>query len=215
MIYIVGNLYVITNTINGSKYIGKTYNTLAERFANHITSCSEEETRYRPLYKAMREYGTRNFTIELLGIFKQGVLEQKEIEYIAKYKDKYSLYNITDGGEGSLIVPPHLEPQIIRLYCIDKLPICKIAEQLHLTKYCVNKVLRNNYIFTNNVERLRYLASQEVGVQMINPNDDSVIREFSSIARAGRYVGTNDASNITKVCKGKREKAYGYKWVYK
>ncbi len=51
-------------------------------------------------------------------------------------------------------------------------------------------------------------------VQMIDPNTNTVIREFISISEAGRKMKINH-SNIAMVCQGIRSKAGGYKWRYK
>lgn len=41
------------------------------------------------------------------------------------------------------------------------------------------------------------------------------IRSFNSISEANRFLGKPaNSSNITQVCKGKRQYAYGYKWEY-
>ena len=49
---------------------------------------------------------------------------------------------------------------------------------------------------------------------MLDKVTEKIIKKFNSIVSAGKYVGTDDASHISKVCRGKRNIAYGYKWKY-
>lgn len=212
---IYGNLYEITNSITGHKYIGKTYNTLQVRFARHIENSNDEEQRHRHLYRAFRKYGINNFNIKLIGIFKSGILEQKEVEYIAKLKDNgVFLYNETAGGDGSLMVSEEQEKDIIRMYVIEKHTISEIAKKTLLSEKTVTKVLGNNYIFPDNLSRFREHTGAFIPVYMINAETNEIIKEFNSIKYAGKYLNINDPSHISKVCRGKRNTAYGYKWEY-
>lgn len=95
---LTGNLYIIRNDVNEKVYVGKTYQSIEKRFKEHKRAAREGKP-YK-LYNAMRKYGIDKFHIELLGIFEKGVLEEKEIEYIAKYDSYYNGYNSTLGGDG-------------------------------------------------------------------------------------------------------------------
>lgn len=101
-----GNLYIITNNINCKIYIGKTYNDINYRFKEHINNAYKidyDTLDYRyntKLYNAIRKYGPENFKIELIDKFEEDILEQKEIEYIAKYNSYHNGYNSTLGGDG-------------------------------------------------------------------------------------------------------------------
>lgn len=50
-------------------------------------------------------------------------------------------------------------------------------------------------------------------IEMIDAVTNEVIKQFESIASAGRETGINPA-NITSVCNGQRNKAGGYKWRF-
>jgi hypothetical protein len=56
-------------------------------------------------------------------------------------------------------------------------------------------------------------ASKVKSVKMIDPNTREILATFESISDAGRQMSINN-SNITMVCKGIRNKAGGYFWVY-
>ena len=67
------------------KYVGKTYRSIKDRFQEHIAESNRERSFSRDLYVAMRAYGIENFEIVSLGVYEQGELEKKEIEYIELY----------------------------------------------------------------------------------------------------------------------------------
>ena len=75
----MGYIYCITNLINNKRYIGKTTNSIEERFKEHCSDFQKERCSKRPLYDAMNKYGIENFKIE-------------EIEYIeddSKLSERY------------------------------------------------------------------------------------------------------------------------------
>lgn len=59
-------IYKITNSINDKVYIGKTYQDIQIRFKQHIYDSCRRKYEQRPLYSAMRKYGTDKFKIELI-----------------------------------------------------------------------------------------------------------------------------------------------------
>lgn len=46
-------------------------------------------------------------------------------------------------------------------------------------------------------------------------DDGNILREYPTVSEAARSFGSNIASNISYCCKGKRNKAFGYRWKYK
>jgi group I intron endonuclease len=95
-------IYQITNTVNGKIYIGKTINTIENRFKQHI-SRSHRQTATQSkthLHNAMRKYGKEAFTITELesGFNSEDDLNESEIRYISELSPQY---NMTEGGEGT------------------------------------------------------------------------------------------------------------------
>jgi group I intron endonuclease len=89
-------VYLITNTINGKRYVGQTRQTLAKRWIAH---CSKNRCRY--LYNAIQKYGRQSFSIEsIVEVPTLELANEFEIEYIERYKTQYpNGYNICSGGE--------------------------------------------------------------------------------------------------------------------
>lgn len=98
-------IYKITNKINNKIYIGKAKN-ISIRYREHQRIAKSNKRCY-PIHHALLKYGFDNFTIE--EIFQSEDEHQaylKEIEFISIYRtDGYALYNIANGGEGSLSGP--------------------------------------------------------------------------------------------------------------
>lgn len=59
-------IYKITNDINQKIYIGKTERSIEERFKEHCREYRKERCEKRPLYAAMKKYGTEHFQVELV-----------------------------------------------------------------------------------------------------------------------------------------------------
>lgn len=92
-------LYIITNTVNGKKYVGQTRASLHKRFINHCARKDERSQSY--ISNAIQKYGKENFIIEpLLEIDSQDVLNELESEFIAQFCTlSPNGYNLTTGGE--------------------------------------------------------------------------------------------------------------------
>jgi group I intron endonuclease len=55
-------IYLITNRLNGKRYVGQTSGSVRRRFIDHAAANKP----YMPINAAMRKYGRENFTIETL-----------------------------------------------------------------------------------------------------------------------------------------------------
>lgn len=99
---VMGCVYKAVNKINGKIYIGKTIFSLDKRKKEHIFDSGRANGRYQQYFhRAIAKYGEDNFVWEV--IFEsddEDELLLKEQEYISIYKTGYSLYNLTEGGEG-------------------------------------------------------------------------------------------------------------------
>jgi group I intron endonuclease len=90
-------VYQIVNVVNNDFYIGKTTQTLFERYKQHRYKHKRGRTH---LYKAMRKYGIENFIIIPIIELKESsveLLNEMEIKCISELNPKY---NMTAGGDG-------------------------------------------------------------------------------------------------------------------
>jgi len=100
-------VYLITNTVNGKKYVGKTVNSVEQRWRQHV-NLAKNSGEYL-LCKALRKYGPENFTVEPIARFdSEETLSVAENLFIAELDTRLpNGYNMTDGGEGvsGLVMP--------------------------------------------------------------------------------------------------------------
>jgi group I intron endonuclease len=93
-----GIVYLVTNTINGKQYIGKTTSSLLRRKSHH-------GYRGYALYNAIKKYGREAFVWETLCICSIEELDEKEKFFIKLYNTCISTggvgYNIQLGGNGA------------------------------------------------------------------------------------------------------------------
>jgi len=96
MIY--GYIYLITNTINNKKYVGKTTITINKRFNNH---CSSKKP---VISKAIRKYGRENFIVQEIAVaYSKKELKFLEELYISWFEvlvpNGYNIMKISGGFE--------------------------------------------------------------------------------------------------------------------
>ena len=95
--------YLLTNTVNNKSYVGIT-NNIKRRWSDHKYSITDKSTQDKPLYRAIRKYGSDSFDIIVLSSSKSRKdISMNEIKYIKEYNtfiypDRKG-YNLTKGGE--------------------------------------------------------------------------------------------------------------------
>lgn len=93
----MGCIYLITNNVNGKKYIGQTIYTACERFKEHSSSKDEY-----PIHCAIRKYGLESFELAVLeDSLEVHKLDEREIYHISNLNTLAPKgYNLTLGGGG-------------------------------------------------------------------------------------------------------------------
>ena len=138
----MGYIYKITNLINQKIYIGKTTDTIANRFSKHkyeAINCLEQIS---PLHSAMRKYGTNNFIIEEIEECNGDSLSEREkywINFYNSYEDKDIGYNATTGGEGN---PKYDRKQILSLWN-EGYNQTEIANIIGCERHTISKYLKD------------------------------------------------------------------------
>lgn len=100
------HLYIITNKVNGKKYVGITTRGYKARWDAHLKDCFRDSHRCYGtiLYNAMRKYGTESFEMTFINEYKSWEELCDEEKILIKnlnthFKDGYG-YNMTYGGDG-------------------------------------------------------------------------------------------------------------------
>lgn len=95
-------VYVVTCSRNGKRYVGITSWTMRRRFMQHISAADDERFAHRPLHRAIKLYGRDAFTSEWVA----SCLTAKdacatESLMVEHYNSRSpNGYNLTGGGEG-------------------------------------------------------------------------------------------------------------------
>jgi len=109
---VVGEIYKITNTVNGKYYIGQTRSHRLNhnkyrpfgyigRFNDHVNEAnSNKKNQSKYLNYALLKYGKDSFTCDLIVTCPVNELDAYEKKYISEYDSKYpNGYNLTNGGK--------------------------------------------------------------------------------------------------------------------
>ena len=201
-------IYKITNDVNGKNYIGKTELSIEQRFKQHCQDAFKDRCKDRPLYRAMRKYGLEHFHVS--EVEQTDNPEEREVYWIEQYDSFKTGYNATKGGDGKSYLDYDL---IVDTYRELKTQT-GVAKKLGIDEKTVRKVLKEKQ------EPLSNLKPQ----LPINQYDlqGNYIATYPSARAAGIAIGKIDpaknsngaAASIIEVCRGKRNIAYGYKWVF-
>ena len=198
-------IYVITNNINGKQYVGKTNDTIEERFKRHILDSKRRNNENRPLYNAINKYGIEHFSIEQLEECPYQEVNNKEIYWIGKLDTYKNGYNATLGGDGKAYYD---YDEISKLYQQENISIRQLAFKIGCDEDTVSKAL---YQCNVNIKPRHSFLSKKVA--QLDKNTEEVIKIFSSCEEAERSFDKR-GGHISQVCQGKRKTANGYKWKY-
>lgn len=93
-------IYKITNLQNGKIYIGQAVD-INRRWSEHKShSFSPNHISYNfAIHRAIRKYGIKGFSFEVLEECDESQLNEREIYWIQKFDSKNCGYNMTDGGD--------------------------------------------------------------------------------------------------------------------
>lgn len=201
-------IYKITNCINQKSYIGKTMNTIEERFKEHQRDSHKEKNENRPLYSAFNKYRIENFSIEELEKCSADVASEREKYWIEKYGTFKCGYNATTGGDGKPYIDYDL---VVKTY--NKLQSqIEVARILNIHEDSVHNILKEKQIeILTSSEVNKIKKSKEVGQFDLN---DNLINVFPSINEASRKVKGSLKGGISNVCNGKRKTHNGFKWKF-
>lgn len=208
-----GKIYKIWNDINDKLYIGKTLDSLENRFKQHKSDSKKQRTEKRPLYNAMNKYGIEHFHIELIEECELDQLSSRECYWIEYYNTYHYGYNATKGGDGKQLYDYDL---IVELY-IQGNTCVKICEILG----CDSRVVTNALKIANVDSRTNRIKNDSKGIIAYDLNHNLIAR-FDSQSDAARWLiekgiaKTDSVKHVVgiigRVANGQRKTAYKMLW---
>lgn len=197
-------IYKITNLKDGKSYVGQSIN-ITKRWNQHRNEY-QKEGGCLVLYAAMRKYKIENFSFEILEECSIEQLNEKEIYWISKLNTLVpNGYNVALGGaqRGN---PLYNYEELAKSY-LELGSSKKVAEKFN----CDFKTVLN----ACHAMEIPMSCTKERAVYQIDKDTDEIIACYANMHIAYRE-GLNRPydSSISRVCRGVRNIAYGYKWQY-
>lgn len=216
-------VYVITNKVNGKKYVGVTRVSLQSRLSSHFKKRTKEQCRTKFNY-AVLKYGVSNFDVSVIETdVPMDQIEDRERYYIQLYDSYNHGYNSTQGGNGTVgyIFTDKVREKMRRAYNKEKniteARNRKISEALKgrpksdLQKLRLS-ISKKNYYKTHinhfkgkhhsEASKLKISRSNSIyKVQMLDRYNESVIRTFDTMMDACRWIKQtqNRAAPLTTI----------------
>ena len=191
--------------------------TPQKRFKEHLKEAQKERSEQRPLYNAIRYYGSNVFELEIVEECSSDVVDEREKYWIAYYNSYENGYNATFGGDGKHYIDYDLVLQTYQ----KNLSRRETAQILNINEQTVTKILKE--------KNIDYTTPQEVILNKYGKNvacyslKEELIATFNSLSAAARFVKEKELakgeergimSHIRDVANGKRKTAYKYKWKF-
>ena len=230
-----GYIYCITNLMNGRQYIGQTSMTIAKRYSAHLRCAKSGEPTTSLLYRAMRKYGTDNFSVGLVETVYADArnelkerLNKREIYHIsAKNTYKPNGYNLTRGEDSSAscIVRPVYKVNSCGDVICRYDSITDAEKQNKLPLGSIKFALRRGTHYAGGYHWYdandgQMTVGQNIGKQTTKTvpvycfdMQGGFIERFESIVDASRKTKA-EHTHISSACSGKRKSAGGYLWSY-
>jgi group I intron endonuclease len=191
-------VYLITNLINGKRYVGQTSKSLEHRFKGH---CANESGCWL-LNQAIQKYGANNFSIEpIIEVDTKILANEFEIELIIRYCSKApNGYNLTDGGDGCF--NPSLETreklskwQKGRKFTLEHRQKLSEAAKRHRSSEGVREQMSKRQILRMSNQDNRNALSETLKIVMNRPET----LEKLSKASKGRKLSDDHKQKLKKI----------------
>ncbi len=188
-------VYVIKCELNNKFYVGIT-NDLTKRWNKHVYDAKHNSPCV--IHRAMRKYGLENFSItEIQQSSSKEELCKLEQFYIRELETHVSCggYNETFGGEAPMLGRKHSK-----------------KTRLLISKRMKGRSSPNKGKFASNETKQKISETHSKSVLQINL-EGITVATYRSITEASKAIGVA-GTNITKVCRGKKKTAGGFRWQY-
>jgi group I intron endonuclease len=191
----MGYIYLITNHINGKKYVGQTVNPIHHRWKEHIEDSYNGNKSNSLLHRAIIRDGESNFGIEMIEECSNELLNDREKMYIQVYDTFYTHergYNMTWGGEGHTT---YSDEEIIYLWN-QGYRNCEIARLLGAKDTTIS--LRIQSLVGNGAAQTRRADSRKISIIQYDLQGN-YIKDWESASIAEKELNLSQGS-ISRCC---------------
>lgn len=208
-------IYVITNNVNGKRYIGQSVN-LRERLQGHKWHLKNQRHNNEHLQSAWNKYGEDAFSFELLEECDEEHLDELERWHINELQtqDRTKGYNIENGGNSHKSVPEETREKIRKALTGRKAPPEVVAK---LKGHCTSEETRKKLSLALKGKPKSQAFLNEMGKphgkQIACVEFEEMGAVFDSILQASRRTGIGSKSINNALC-GWSQTAGGLHWRY-
>lgn len=193
-------VYLITNTLNGKRYLGSSYN-IGLRLSQHFTSAAQKYYGKHPFYTDILDHGRENFKVELLEFCEREEKLDKERIWYEKLNPEYNMIEPDD--------EPFLNP-VVRTRALESYLSDEV--QRKRKKHCNSPEFKQKM---RDLQKHRMRSTRGISLETGEPT-----KVFDSMSDAARWIAEhfpqyrskNKVSKIKEVLDGKRNSAFGFKW---
>lgn len=206
---IISGVYIISNNLNGHKYIGSSIN-FQTRKKTHLIELKANKHHSQYLQRAWNKYGEQNFTFEVLEICKIEYLIEREQHYIDTINPEYNISRTA----GSCLGCKHSEEtkqKLSRIVTGIKRPPRTLEHRRKLSEANKGKPFteeRCQNISTGNKgkkkrprteEYCRNIAKAHIGIPLSEEHKKSI-----SESHKGKVLTEEHRNNISKALMGNK-----------
>jgi group I intron endonuclease len=201
----IGEIYKITNLVNGKIYIGQTRRTVKIRWKEHLSN-SFNLNKDNKLYQAIRKHGTENFSIETIDSANTLIdLNKKEIYWIDFFNSFKYGYNSTLGGDDNPMNYEHLRIKA-------GLKISKARKGVPLSPKHREKSIK--FLLSLGMQYKKgELHPYSKKVYKLNSNTLEIVAIYDSARMAENAEFNNEGGKVRKHIKSKTTER-NYYWIY-
>ena len=201
-------IYVITNTINNKKYVGRTSMSINRRMSRHkYVSSHDECAQYNyPLYSDARMYGWNSFEVKVVMETEDEWLANKIEEFVTEelktlapngYNQAIGNKRFWGKGEANHNFGSHRSEE-------TKLKMSLAKRGKKLSQETKDKISESR--------KGKYCDEKHPRARMVRCVETGVV--FKTTKDAAEWCGLKNRADITGVCRGRHKTAGGYHWEY-
>lgn len=230
---IKGDIYIITNTINGKRYIGQTRSKdgYMGRWKDHLYVAARADVPRWYIDRAIQQNGKENFKVELIESKEfENIddcvdwMDEREIFYIKKFRSREHGYNLTAGGRGNREWCWSEEQRRKQSELMKSKPGftkgTKLSEerkqrQRDVMKKIVTKEWLYKFQLAGHTENALKKRSDSLKKAVLQYSISGVfIKEYDGAISASKETKINKSS-IGKACRYLQGRSGGYLWRFK